>query len=311
MGVPTPVLRPEQDLRWTDGLRPALIGWAWARICVGAGFLVAHTLSGRVTLPDGRLHLDEGLLTWDGAFYRALAAGWYDGAPAESARFFPAYPALGRLLAPLFLGREDLALLAVTNACALGGAVVLWRLAVEALGGAGTIADGGAGVADPGAAVADRVGLDGGDHPQRLRAGLRLLRGAQPPPGGRHVAGPAPAGLRVDGALGPRRRCRAPRRRAPGGADRGGGGPDAAGGRADATGADGRGDGPARPGAGTVLGMGAAVVAPLAGLGLAMAWLGSLTGDAGLPLRIQRQLRDGFRDPVTRSGPGGVGRDPG
>ena len=300
MGVPTPVLRPERDLRWTDGLRPALIGWAWARICIGAGFLVAHALSGRVTLPDGRLHLDEGLLTWDGAFYRALAAGWYDGAPAESARFFPAYPALGRLLAPLFLGREDLALLAVTNACALGGAVVLWRLAVEALGGAGTIADGGAGVADPGAAVADRsawmvaiipsafvLAFAYSEGPSLLLVAATLLALHRRAFAWTALWALAAAAVRPVGvllvvpiAVEVARTLLE-------------GGPTPPGPTA-------RGDGPARPGAGTVLGMGAAVVAPLAGLGLAMAWLGSLTGDAGLPLRIQRQLRDGFRDPVTR-----------
>lgn len=288
MGVPTPVLRPDRDLRWTDGLRPALIGWAWARICIGGGFLVAHVLSGRVTLPDGRLHLDEGLLTWDGAFYRALAAGWYDGAPAESARFFPVYPGLGRLLAPLLGGREDLALLAVTNACALAGAVVLWRLAAEVLGGAG-----GAGVADRSAWMvaiipsAFVLAFAYSEGPSLLLVAAALLALHRRAFAWTALWALAAAAVRPVGVLlvvpiavdvartvldhGP-----TPGRPAT------------------------RDDDPPRRGAGTVLRMGAAVAAPLAGLGLAMAWLGSLTGDAGLPLRIQRQLRDGFRDPVTR-----------
>ena len=177
--------------------------------------------------------------------------------------------------------------------------MVLWRLAVEVLGGAGTIADGGAGVADPGA-VADRsawmvaiipsafvLAFAYSEGPSLLLVAATLLAlhrrafvwtalwalaaAAVRPVG---VLLVVPIAVEVARTLLE-------------------GGPTPPGPTA-------RGDGPARPGAGTVLGMGAAVVAPLAGLGLAMAWLGSLTGDAGLPLRIQRQLRDGFRDPVTR-----------
>jgi hypothetical protein len=44
----------------------------------------------------------------------------------------------------------------------------------------------------------------------------------------------------------------------------------------------------------------AAVAAPVAGLALGILWIGATTGDLGEPLRIQRQLRAGFRDPVTR-----------
>ncbi|MCZ7630691.1 MAG: hypothetical protein M5U19_17385 [Microthrixaceae bacterium] len=120
-------------LRWGDAVRPALLGWLVGRVAVGVGFALAHLLSGSVGLPHGRLHLDQGLMTWDGTFYRVIAQGWYSGTdvPEEAVRFFPAYPALGRLAEFVFMGNTDLALLVIANAAALGAAVVVWRLAAE------------------------------------------------------------------------------------------------------------------------------------------------------------------------------------
>lgn len=115
------------------GLRPALLGWVAARVAVAVGFVVAHLLSGHVTLPDGRLHLREGLLTWDGTFYRLLAERGYSGAPPEADRFFPLFPALGRAAGGLLAGRADLGLLVVSNLAALAAAVVLWHLVIDTL----------------------------------------------------------------------------------------------------------------------------------------------------------------------------------
>ncbi len=120
----------------SPGVRAALAGWLAARVAVAMGFVLAHLLSGSVDLPDGRLHLDQGLMTWDGTFYRAIAQGWYGGArvPEEAARFFPGYPALARLLTPFGLGNEDLALLLIANLAALAAAILLWRLATDVTG---------------------------------------------------------------------------------------------------------------------------------------------------------------------------------
>lgn len=122
---------PLREFRWADAVRPALLGWLVARLAVGAGFLLAHALSGTLGLPQGRLHLDEGLMTWDGTFYRVITQGWYSGTevPAEAVRFFPGYPALGRLAEVVFLGNTDLALVFIANAAALGAAMLLWQLA--------------------------------------------------------------------------------------------------------------------------------------------------------------------------------------
>ncbi|MEZ5237880.1 MAG: hypothetical protein R2716_02625 [Microthrixaceae bacterium] len=68
-------------------------------VFVAIGFALAHGLSGVLDMPDGDLHLEQGLMTWDGTFYRVITTGWYSGAevPAEAVRFFPGYPALGRV----------------------------------------------------------------------------------------------------------------------------------------------------------------------------------------------------------------------
>ncbi|MFZ4517111.1 MAG: hypothetical protein ACOYOP_01910 [Microthrixaceae bacterium] len=280
MGAAAPGLT-DPPRRWTDGLAPALAGFLWARVCVAAGFAVAHLLSGRVSLPDGRLHLTEGLLTWDGSFYRVLAVGGYDGSPAEAARFFPLYPAAARLLAPLALGREDVVLVVLANVCALGAAVVLWRLAVEVLGPDG---DGN------GDAVARRaawmvavvppafvLAFAYAEGPALLlvsatllalhrrnwwwAALFGLLAGMLRPVGVLLVV-PVAVELwrwwrdRPDDRSGSRTRA--------------------------------------------VPGAVAALAGPVAGLLGGLWWIGAAVGDAGAPLRIQRQLRAGFRDPVTR-----------
>jgi len=112
-------------------LAPTTVGWVWARICVAAGFVVAHLLSGSVRLPDGRLHLQEGLLTWDGTFYRVLATDGYGAGVGGAGRFFPLYPTLGKVLGPVFGDRHDVALLLVANAAAFAAGLVVWQLTSE------------------------------------------------------------------------------------------------------------------------------------------------------------------------------------
>lgn len=122
--------------RWTDGLRPTLFGWVAARVAVAAGFVVAHLLSGRVRMPYGRLHLDLGLMAWDGTFYRVITQEWYSGAGTveDPSRFFPAYPALARAVRPLLAGNTDLALLLIANASAVVAGLVVYRLVAERFG---------------------------------------------------------------------------------------------------------------------------------------------------------------------------------
>ena len=112
-------------------LVPTAVGWVWARLCVAVGFVVAHLLSGSVRLPDGRLHLQEGLLTWDGTYYRVLAEGGYGAGVEGAGRFFPLYPAVGTVLGPVFADRPDVALLLLTNVAAFAAGLVVWQLTSE------------------------------------------------------------------------------------------------------------------------------------------------------------------------------------
>ncbi len=118
-------------LRWRDGLVPTLIGWVWARICISLGFVVARVMVDVLETPRGDRQIREALFTWDGTYYRALAGQWYDTVDADASRFFPVYPALAKVLGPLFGGRTDLALVFLANLGAFLGAWVLWRLVAE------------------------------------------------------------------------------------------------------------------------------------------------------------------------------------
>jgi len=75
--------------------------------------------------------MSQGLLSWDGFFYRSIADGWYDATPKDGVRFFPLYPATARLLGNALGGHNELALVLIANLGALVGAVMLWRLVFE------------------------------------------------------------------------------------------------------------------------------------------------------------------------------------
>lgn len=112
----------------------ALLGWIWARICVAIGFWVAHVLTPDPALASRQdFPLPKGLLSWDSFFYVSIARGGYDAVAADGRRFFPLFPMLGHWLSPLFLGREDVALVVIGNVAALVGAVLLAQLARDVL----------------------------------------------------------------------------------------------------------------------------------------------------------------------------------
>lgn len=127
----------------TERLRRDLIAvapaWLTTRALTLAGYVLAVATS--QSMIDGRtLHLENGLLAWDGRWYERIAEHGYQEEFLEGVRFFPLYPLLGRVGSVLFLGSETLALIAIANVCSLGFTVALRRL-VLAETGSTTLAD--------------------------------------------------------------------------------------------------------------------------------------------------------------------------
>lgn len=105
-----------------------LPSWLVARALVGVGYVLALWIAQRY-FPTGQPpQLHEGLLVWDGNYYRDIATVGYGALPVGALRFFPLYPLLARALDVVLLGHVNLALLLISNGCALALAVVLRRL---------------------------------------------------------------------------------------------------------------------------------------------------------------------------------------
>ncbi len=77
-----------------------LPAWIVARVLVAISLFVAHltVASVRPGNATARLHVAQGLLTWDGGWYESIARHGYAASGIESVRFFPAYPMAGRIL---------------------------------------------------------------------------------------------------------------------------------------------------------------------------------------------------------------------
>jgi hypothetical protein len=108
----------------------ALAAWVVARLLVAASFAVAESV-GSVLHVRGLRHLHQGLVSWDGSTYWAIAHDGYRAVGASGLRFLPLYPLLGRLLAWPIGGRDGLTLVLVTNLAALVAMVLLGRLVEE------------------------------------------------------------------------------------------------------------------------------------------------------------------------------------
>ena len=122
-------------IRWFDreALMVALPGWVVARILIAIAFVVADAIAVEQGLSPRPLHLDEGLVTWDGDFYEQLARSGYEQVPFEAVRFLPLYPALGWFLGGP-LGNHGLALVLVANVAALLAAMGLRGLVLDTTG---------------------------------------------------------------------------------------------------------------------------------------------------------------------------------
>lgn len=113
---------------WRDDLRVVLPSWLAARVLVTVGYVLAAGVARRYFAGNEPLALGQGLLAWDGTYYRDIATVGYANLPEPALRFFPLYPLLGRGLEVILLGRVDVALVLLANGCSLAAAVVMRRL---------------------------------------------------------------------------------------------------------------------------------------------------------------------------------------
>ncbi|MCU0267519.1 MAG: hypothetical protein MUF83_02620 [Acidimicrobiales bacterium] len=111
-------------------LRVVAPAWVAARLLLVLAALVADAVA-RNAVPGGSpAPLREGLLAWDGGWYRSLATVGYAGSAEEALRFFPLFPSSARVLDPILPAGAALALVVVANLASLAAAVLLRRLAL-------------------------------------------------------------------------------------------------------------------------------------------------------------------------------------
>jgi hypothetical protein len=115
----------------------SLPAWILARVLVVATLAIAHGIVGTVRPGNSgaRLHVQQGLLTWDGGWYQSIAAHGYAASGLQSVRFFPAFPMAGRALAWLPGVAPGPALVFLSNLCSLAAMAALVLLVRRDLGG--------------------------------------------------------------------------------------------------------------------------------------------------------------------------------
>ncbi len=92
--VPSPDV--SRARRVGDDILAVLPAWIVARVLVAAAYVVAIVIADRLT-PGARPHqISEGLIAWDGTWYRDIATGGYAQTGLAGLRFFPLLPLLGR-----------------------------------------------------------------------------------------------------------------------------------------------------------------------------------------------------------------------
>jgi len=99
-----------------------------ARVVIGGVLLFARFLYNHLHIHVGAKTLHEGLLAWDGQWYERIARHGYAAIPHTAVRFFPLYPLLGRALGWVLGGAVDVALLLLANLPALLFGALLVRL---------------------------------------------------------------------------------------------------------------------------------------------------------------------------------------
>ncbi len=119
---------------WRRDFVASLTSWTEARLYVATAYIVTSATIGRLEPPPAFSPIDDGLIPWDGTWYRDLAAHGYDAPGLEGGiRFFPLWPLLGRLFGRIG-DRPDIALVVLANLFALIAGMLLYRLTMQETG---------------------------------------------------------------------------------------------------------------------------------------------------------------------------------
>ena len=110
-------------------VRAAATSWLEARLYVAAAFIVTDAVVDRLEPPPAFSPINDGLLAWDGTWYRQIAEVGYIDADDPAVRFFPLWPLLGRAVGWV-TGDPGIALVVLANLFALLAGVLLYRLVI-------------------------------------------------------------------------------------------------------------------------------------------------------------------------------------
>ena len=104
-----------------------LPAWIVARVLVAFSLALAHWTYPHVVARSERadLRLHQGLLAWDGGWYESIAGHGYTASGLQSVRFFPAYPMAARVLGWFPGLGVGPALVLISNLCALAAMAAL------------------------------------------------------------------------------------------------------------------------------------------------------------------------------------------
>lgn len=111
-------------------LLAALPAWLTVRVLVAVAWVLVRVVVDDLGQPRP-VQLEEGLLAWDGTFYRDIAQDGYGALPEEALRFFPLFPLLGRIVSVVTLGNVSIGLVLVANTVALVTGALVHRLVID------------------------------------------------------------------------------------------------------------------------------------------------------------------------------------
>lgn len=119
----------------TSSFRAAVPPFLVSRAIVVLALVAAHLLTRGLGLGAAAGHASHsGLLGWDAAWYKQIAAHGYSALPAQALRFFPLLPVLARSLRAVPGLSAGVSVVIVSNAACLVAFAVLYRLVVFELG---------------------------------------------------------------------------------------------------------------------------------------------------------------------------------